>query len=80
MNMRLRYFLSHPEQMKGRHELMQVLNSTNRPRDRIRQELADHADRGGHLDTRDRLPPIAVGVYYSLLVGDVSDEFTIAGA
>ncbi|KAH9895257.1 hypothetical protein C8Q73DRAFT_825911 [Cubamyces lactineus] len=76
-NMRLRYFLHHPEQMKGRHEFMQVLTA--------RTDLGIEFVEGWQL-TRITiailLPVIAsllLGILYSIFAEDVSDAFTIAG-
>lgn len=75
--MRLRWFLHHPEQMRGRHEFMQVLTA--------RTDLGIEFVEGWQL-TRIAvailLPVIAslfLGVFYSVFTGDVSDAFTIAG-
>ncbi|RPD58615.1 hypothetical protein L226DRAFT_466392 [Lentinus tigrinus ALCF2SS1-7] len=76
-NMRLRYFLRHPDQMKGRHEFMQVLTA--------------HTDYGIEFVEGWQLTRIAVaillpvvaslilGVVYSILENDVSSAFTVAG-
>ncbi|KAI0353640.1 hypothetical protein OH77DRAFT_1406358 [Trametes cingulata] len=76
-NMRLRYFLHHPEQMKGRREFMQVLTA--------RTDLGVEFVEGWQL-TRISiailLPVVAsllLGVLYAVLEGAVSDAFTIAG-
>lgn len=76
-NMRLRYFLRHPEQMKGRHEFMQVLTA--------RTDLGIEFVEGWQLmriAIAILLPLLAsavLAVVYSVVVGDVSDAFTIAG-
>ncbi|KAI9067736.1 hypothetical protein FKP32DRAFT_1563101 [Trametes sanguinea] len=76
-NMRLRWFLHHPEKMKGRYEFMQVLTA--------RTDLGIEFVEGWQL-TRISiailLPVVGsllLGIFYSLFVGEVSDAFTIAG-
>ncbi|KAI0788316.1 hypothetical protein C8Q74DRAFT_1196835 [Fomes fomentarius] len=75
-NMRLRYFLRHPDQMKGRHEFMQVLTA--------RTDLGIEFVEGWQLTriTIAILLPIllstVLAVVYSIVLGDVSDAFTIA--
>jgi len=76
-NMRLRWFLHHPEHMRGRHEFMQVLTA--------------RTDRGIEFVERWQVFRIAiaillpvlcslvVGVVYSCLARDPSTAFTIAG-
>ena len=76
-NMRLRYFLRHPDQMKGRHEFMQVLTA--------RTDLGIEFVEGWQLSriaVAILLPVLAslvLAVLYSALYGDVSGAFTIAG-
>ncbi|KAI0656399.1 hypothetical protein C8Q70DRAFT_1077431 [Cubamyces menziesii] len=76
-NMRLRYFLHHPEQMKDRREFMQVLTA--------RTDLGIEFVEGWQLtriSVAILLPVIAsllLGIFYSIFAGDVSDAFTIAG-
>ncbi|KAM5544867.1 hypothetical protein V8D89_001765 [Ganoderma adspersum] len=76
-NMRLRYFLRHPEQMKDRHEFMQVLTA--------RTDLGIEFVEGWQLSriaVAILLPVLAslvLAVLYSALYGDVSGAFTIAG-
>ncbi|KAI0365487.1 hypothetical protein BV20DRAFT_954112 [Pilatotrama ljubarskyi] len=76
-NMRLRYFLHHPEQMKGRHEFMQVLTA--------RTDLGIEFVEGWQLArifVAILLPVLAsllLGVLYAIFEGNVSDAFTIAG-
>ena len=76
-NMRLRYFLHHPEVLKGRHEFMQVLTA--------RTDLGIEFVEGWQL-TRIAIavliPVIAslvLAVLYSVFTQDVSSAFTIAG-
>ena len=75
--MRLRYFLHHPEQMKDRHEFMQVLTA--------RTDLGIEFVEGWQLARMAiavLLPVIAslvIGVVYSILEKDVSSAFTVAG-
>ena len=76
-NMRLRYFLRHPDQMKGRHEFMQVLTA--------RTDLGIEFVEGWQL-TRIAIavliPVIAslvLAVLYSVFTQDVSSAFTVAG-
>ncbi len=75
--MRLRYFLRHPDQMKGRHEFMQVLTA--------RTDLGIEFVEGWQLSRiaiAILLPVLAslvLAVLYSALYGDVSGAFTIAG-
>ncbi|KAI0711831.1 hypothetical protein C8T65DRAFT_574887 [Cerioporus squamosus] len=76
-NMRLRYFLHHPDQMKGRHEFMQVLTA--------RTDLGIEFVEGWQLtriSVAILLPVVAsliLGVVYSILENDVSSAFTVAG-
>ncbi|TFK93810.1 hypothetical protein K466DRAFT_572289 [Polyporus arcularius HHB13444] len=76
-NMRLRYFLRHPDQMKGRHEFMQVLTA--------RTDLGIEFVEGWQLmriSIAILLPVVAsliLGVMYSILEKDVSSAFTVAG-
>ncbi|RDX46231.1 hypothetical protein OH76DRAFT_1457275 [Lentinus brumalis] len=76
-NMRLRYFLRHPDQMKGRHEFMQVLTA--------RTDLGIEFVEGWQLmriSIAILLPVVAsliLGVVYSILEHDVSSAFTVAG-
>ncbi len=75
--MRLRYFLHHPDQMKGRHEFMQVLTA--------RTDLGIEFVEGWQLmriSIAILLPVVAsliLGVVYSILENDVSSAFTVAG-
>ncbi|KAI1792092.1 hypothetical protein LXA43DRAFT_944505 [Ganoderma leucocontextum] len=76
-NIRLRYFLHNPDQMKGRHEFMQVLTA--------RTDLGIEFVEGWQLSriaVAILLPVLAslvLAVLYSTLYGDVSGAFTIAG-
>ncbi|EJF64827.1 hypothetical protein DICSQDRAFT_52078 [Dichomitus squalens LYAD-421 SS1] len=76
-NMRLRYFLRHPEVLKGRHEFMQVLTA--------RTDLGIEFVEGWQL-TRIAiavlipvLASLLLAVFYSVVAQDVSGAFTIAG-
>ncbi|OCH89483.1 hypothetical protein OBBRIDRAFT_813173 [Obba rivulosa] len=76
-NMRLRYFLHHPEAMRGRHEFLQVFTA--------------NPDLGVEFVERWQVLRIAIvvlipvifsvvlGVMYSGITGDASTAFTIAG-
>ena len=73
-NMRLRYFLRHPEQMKGRYEFMRVLTA--------RTDLGIEFVEGWQV-TRIAvaillpvLGSLILGVCYSVFAGDVSGAFT----
>ena len=75
--MRLRYFLAHPNVLKGRHEFIRVLTA--------RTDLGIEFIEGWQLSRiaiAILLPVVAslvLAVFYSVFVGDVSGAFTIAG-
>ena len=76
-NMRLRYFLRHPDQMKGRHEFMQVLTArTDLGIEFIEQWQVARIAVAVILPV---LASTAIGVVYSVAARDPSTVFTIAG-
>ncbi|EMD36605.1 hypothetical protein CERSUDRAFT_95895 [Gelatoporia subvermispora B] len=76
-NMRLRYFLHHPEAMRGRHEFLQVL--TDNPRLGVEFVERWQVSRIAIAVLIPVIMSVIVGVVYSGITGDASTAFTIAG-
>ncbi|EMD36606.1 hypothetical protein CERSUDRAFT_95896 [Gelatoporia subvermispora B] len=75
-NMRLRYFLHHPEAMRGRHEFLQVL--TDNPKLGVEFVERWQVSRIAIAVLIPVIMSVVVGVVYSGLTGDASTAFTIA--
>lgn len=76
-NMRLRYFLHHPDAMRGRHEFLQVL--TDNPKLGVEFVERWQVSRIAIAVLIPVIMSVIVGVVYSGITGDASTAFTIAG-